>query len=241
MNGQKAATTTAVGRAITHIALTLEDSIGEIYETSAVYSPKTHETAVYQIAVKMMLEQELDHGHKFIAATVWYEPRESEPIDRMTLHIRAGEEAIAQREVARTMKAITLIPYKTVSDADYENNEVLNQAAYMQRADLRENVQAFLPEDSGLVIAARNDPEPGTWTLYTMSPASIVQEVVPKALINQTIEDAVRERTADLEMRLQNREEQIADLDKHRHDLYQERDELLHRIEAAERGQGGRA
>ncbi len=39
---------------------------------------------------------------------------------------------------------------------------------------------------------------------------------------------------ANLEEKIQNRDQTIADLDRHRHELYQEWDELLHRIDALE-------
>lgn len=39
---------------------------------------------------------------------------------------------------------------------------------------------------------------------------------------------------ASLEEKIQNRDQTIADLDRHRHELYQERDELLHRIDTLE-------
>lgn len=125
---------------------------------------------------------------------------------------------------------------EVLTDQEYETDPALNQAAHNQQAFLLENVQVFLTPGStpGLVIAARNDPESGGWTLYRIPNRATVQEVIPRDHLAAIIEDAVRERTADLQTRLQNRNEQIADLDKHRHDLYQERDELLHRIEALE-------
>lgn len=96
---QEAATTKAIER-MTHIMLTFENAIGEVYETASVYAPKTNETTPYQKAVQMMLERELSHGHRLLKIVV-HHPDGDEPwreeIDRLTLHIRAGAEAIAQR------------------------------------------------------------------------------------------------------------------------------------------------
>jgi len=138
------------------------------------------------------------------------------------------------------MKALPLYHIEVLSDEDYESDPALNNAALNQSAYQLENVQVFVTPGSkpGLIIAARNDQEPGKWTLYGIPVHANVQDcpenAIPRAHLAAIIEDAVRECTADLETKLRNRNEQIADLDKHRHDLYQERDELLHRIEALE-------
>ena len=100
-----------------------------------------------------------------------------------------------------------------------------------------ENVYLFadIAENEGLPDTMRREAEEhctyhrSRVTTY----ASLIVELRSGHLA-AIIEDAVRECTADLETKLRNRNEQIADLDKHRHDLYQERDELLHRIEALE-------